>query len=429
MMKLFNVFNKKISAIALVAILLLSVLAGCGTTKNQTAGNKKQTIEVWAMGTEGDQLATVKKAFEAKYPNITLNITSIPWANAHDKLVTATAAKKGPDVIELGSSWVTEFAAAGGLLDLGKYNKSSNYPNIKTNNFFSAALDGSKYQGKLYAVPWYVETRVLFYRPDLLAQVGYNQPPKTQAQLMDVAKKLVQHNGKGHYGIDLDLNDSMYPQVFSWQNGLNLIDDKTDKAHFDDPKAFAAVKYYTDFFKEGLAAKPDVQIDITQAFAKGIKPMFISGPWMINIINGAEKANGNFKWAIAPLPKGKVSNTSYLGGAGFGISSYSQHVDADLKFINFMADPANQVKWYKTVNDLPAVPAAWKNPSIANDQKLAVFKKQLANAKPTPMVVASDAISQQVVKAMNDIVVGGADVKTEMKNLQQTAQQLLDKNH
>ncbi|MBP3040370.1 sugar ABC transporter substrate-binding protein [Bacillaceae bacterium Marseille-Q3522] len=419
--------KKKISFLVIAIFLMLGILAGCSSSGSGGSSEEgKTTLEVWAMGDEGTRLGEVVKDFEAKYPDIDLKVTAIPWDSAHDKLVTATAAKQGPDVIQLGSSWVTEFAAAGGLLDLSEYDKSDEYANINTDNYFAGALEGGTYEGKLYSVPWYVETRVLYYRPDLLAEVGYNEPPKTQEELRDVSEKLVAKNGEGHYGIDLAINDAMYPQVFSWQNGVDLIDPENRKANYDDPKAIESMEYFVNFFSEGLSAGPDVQIDITQAFAEGIKPMYISGPWMINIMNDAKAQTGEFDWSIAPLPAGNVDNTSYLGGAGLSVSSYSDNVEEALTFINYMSDPESQVKWYETANSLPAVTSAWDDPTIAENEILAVFKEQLEHAKAAPMIVEQEAINQEVLKTVENIVVGGAEVKEEMEKLDKTVQEMLD---
>ncbi|NYE08077.1 multiple sugar transport system substrate-binding protein [Bacillus niacini] len=418
--------KKKITMLMISLVLVLSVLGGCSSKSEETSTDGKTTIEVWAMGDEGKRLSGVVKDFEAKNPKIKLKVTAIPWDSAHDKLVTAAAAKEGPDVIQLGSSWVTEFAAAGGLLDLSKYDKSEDYPNINSDKFFTGASEGSKYDGNLYSVPWYVETRVLYYRSDLLAQVGYKEAPKTQAELKDAAEKLVKLGGKDHYGIDLAITDPMYPQVFSWQNGVDLIDSKNRKANFNDAKAISSMEYYASFFKEGLAAGPDVQIDITQAFADGIKPMYISGPWMINIMNDAKATTGEFEWNIAPLPAGDTDNTSYLGGAGLSVSAYSDNPEEALTFINYMADPEVQVNWYKTANGLPAVTSAWEDPSLADDKILSVFREQLDHAKVPPMIVELESIKQNIIKMVEDVVVGGADVKSEMKKLEQTAQEILD---
>ena len=110
--------------------LTLGVLSGCSSKSEMASNNGKTTIEVWAMGDEGNRLGSMVKDFESNNPDVNVKVTAIPWDSAHDKLVTATAAKQGPDIIQLGSTWVTEFGEAGGLLDLGKYNKSQEYPNI-----------------------------------------------------------------------------------------------------------------------------------------------------------------------------------------------------------------------------------------------------------------------------------------------------------
>jgi len=110
---------------------------------------------------------------------------------AHQKLVAAAAAGRLPDVMQMGSSWLGEFADMGALepVDTKVFQKG---------DFFPAAWQEGTYDGKTYGVPWYVDTRVLFYRTDLFEQAGISAPPQTMAELLEDAKQLnLDTNGDG----------------------------------------------------------------------------------------------------------------------------------------------------------------------------------------------------------------------------------------
>lgn len=409
----------------------LGVLTGCGSSDNGNASaDGTTTLEVWAMGDEGLRLGDMVDAFEAEHPDIELSVTAIPWDQAYDNLVTANAAQSGPDVIQLGSTWVTAFGHVDGLLDLTEYFDSEEFPNINTDSFFEGALEGSTYDGILYAVPWYVETRVLYYRSDLLAEVGFDEAPQTQEELKEVAARLVELNGEGHFGMDLAIVDSQMLHIFANQNGVPMVDAETRTANFSDPAVIEAMEFYASFFEEGLAAKPgQADMDITQAFGEGIRPMFISGPWMIGILENAIEAGitDEYEWSMAPLPAGSVDNSSFLGGAGLAVTSYSDHVEEALTFINFMADPETQVEWYGMADNLPAVISAWEDPALADSENLAAFREQLDYAKAPAMIVEFQEIEQLVITALEQIVVGGADVTETFNRLNDEAQAILDR--
>src|SRR5579862_25045 len=73
-----------------------------GSTGANTNSNSPVTLTVWAMGDEGDKLGNsdVIQQFEQANPNIKVNVTSIPWSVAHDKLITAVAGKQTPDITQ-----------------------------------------------------------------------------------------------------------------------------------------------------------------------------------------------------------------------------------------------------------------------------------------------------------------------------------------
>ena len=106
-------------------------LTACGRSDDAGAGGEAQsdaisegkatgTIEVWAMGTEGEMLGDFVEEFEEANPDATVKVTAVPWEAAHDKISTAIAAGEGPDVSLIGTTWMGEFAEAGGLMPVDR---------------------------------------------------------------------------------------------------------------------------------------------------------------------------------------------------------------------------------------------------------------------------------------------------------------------
>ena len=111
-----------LTALALAASLALT---GCGREATTEAGpgagtavddsKASGTINVWAMGTEGEKLQDFVADFESANPDATVKVTAVPWEAAHDKISAAIASGKTPDVSLIGTTWMGEFAKAGGL--------------------------------------------------------------------------------------------------------------------------------------------------------------------------------------------------------------------------------------------------------------------------------------------------------------------------
>jgi multiple sugar transport system substrate-binding protein len=415
--------RKKFLTTALLSTLLVSgTLAGCSSESSSSSDKKDQTtINVWAMGEEAKSLPKISEEFEKENPNIDVKVQAIPWDQAHDKLLTAVASKKGPDVIQMGTTWIPEFASANALLDLKPYIKE--YPEFDENNFYPGSIETTKYEDKVVGIPWYIDTRVLYYRTDLLKEVGYNEPPKTWDELRDAAKKLAKR-GDNKYGISIDTNEQSLAFMFARQNGSKLLDEQ-NKPLFNQKEFVEAVEYLNSFFKDGSAPK-DLGMDIVQAFrGDGIVPMFISGPWMVKIINDqAPELKG--KWATAVLPA-KENNLSTLGGSNLSVFEYTKHKDASLKFVAFMSKPETQLKWLEMTNSLPATKEAWKDKALQDDLLYKTFGQQLEHAKPMPMIKQFEEIAQTYLKSFEKIYRSNADVQKEMNEFNKKAEDILSK--
>lgn len=414
--------GKMIAAVLLSLVLVLSFgLAGCSSSANSSGSSaKNKPVTVWFFGDQPKPFQDLVAKFQ-KQSGIQVNVQAIPWANAHDKLLTAVASKSGPDVITMGTSWMPEFVKAGAVADLAPYIKDN--PNIKSSNFFPGAIQTATYNGKYYGVPWYVDTRVLFYRTDLLKKVGYNSAPKTWSELLDAATKLSKR-GKGYYGLNIDPKEQSFAFMLARQNGSNLI--QNGKAQFNQPGFVGAVKYMDQFIKSGATPNTDLGVDLTQSFGgKSLVPMFISGSWNIQVIN-TTVPDVKGKWATAVLPKGKYNNKSILGGADLTIFKYSNNKANSAKLINYLSGVSAQLDWLKISTDVPAVTAAWNDQSLKNDPLYKTFGEQAKTAVPLPLVPQFEQIAQNELKSWEQIYRSGADVQKTMDQFNSSSQKLLD---
>jgi multiple sugar transport system substrate-binding protein len=419
--------KRKTLAVVLAGSMILGgALAGCSSSKTPSDGTaskeSKVTLNVWGMGDEAKSLPAMEKKFEELNPSIDVKIQAIPWATAHDKLLTAVASKKGPDVVQMGTTWIPEFGAAGALMDLTS--SIDTYPELKADNFFTGSLETTKYDNKIVGIPWYIDTRVLYYRTDLLASVGYNEAPKTWEELSDAAQKLAKR-GSGKYGINLDPKEQTLSFMFARQNGSKLLDEQ-GKPLFNQPEFVEAINYLNSFYQNGSAPKEDLGLDPVQAFkGDAIIPMFISGPWMVKPIK-AQAPELEGKWATAVLPA-KENNISNLGGSNWSVFQYTKQQDAALKFIAFMSKPDMQIEWAKLADAMPAAKAAWEDPFLTGNDKLSVFGEQMNNAAPMPLIKSWEEISQSYLSTFEKIFRGGADVQKSLDEFNKKAEEALSK--
>jgi multiple sugar transport system substrate-binding protein len=404
---------KRSTFLAAVAATLV-LLAGCGGDDGSSSGTgdgkASGEVTVWAMGTEGEKLGVLAKEFMAANPDIKVKVTPIAWDVAHDKLITAVAGNKTPDISQMGTTWMGEFAQTGSLEPVPE--------DIDTSQFFEGARDTAVVDGTTYGVPWYVETRLLYYRSDLAKKAGVT-PPQTWDDLKAAARAMKEKAG-AKYGISLAPNNWQEFLPFVWQNGGDVIQD--NEMTFDTPEVVEALDYYKSFFADGLTADSVPEgFDVTQGFIAGTHPMFFSGPWHMSLIEEQGGAKLKGKWDIAPMPE-KETGTSFVGGSDLVVFNGSGNKEAAWAFVKYLLKPDVQRKWYETVSDLPAVQSAWDQGELASDPHLQLFGEQLKDAKSPPPIAKWEQIASEVVNAeLEKATIGGASAEQAAKAMQEKA--------
>jgi multiple sugar transport system substrate-binding protein len=158
---------------AAVAVAVLAI-SGCGrstsskadsasTSASSASGPVTGTITVWAQGEEGTALPKLTKQFEAENPGVKVKITALPWDAAHSKYQTSIAGGSTPDVAQMGTTWMSDFASA----------FDSVPTSVDTSGMFDGAKSTAVVNGSVVGVPWYVDTRLIYYRTDLAQKEGW----------------------------------------------------------------------------------------------------------------------------------------------------------------------------------------------------------------------------------------------------------------
>ena len=421
---------RRTSAITLAGVTVLALtVSACGredagsaapeTGKAVSSGAAKGTITMWAMGAEGENLPKLTKEFEAANPGVKVQVTAIPWDAAHDKFTTAITANKTPDVAMVGTTWMGEFAGMDALDPTpGEVDKSV---------FFDGAQKTTEVDGTSFGVPWYVETRLVYYRTDLAKKAGITTPPTDWDGLKTMAKAM-QDKAGAKYGIGLQAGgtgswQSVMP--FAWSAGADLTKDGGKAYNFDSPEVLKASQYYQSFFTDGISDKAAPATPTTEPdFASGKVPMFISGPWMMSAV---EKAGGGAKFKdkydVFQIPADKMSS-SFVGGSNLVVFKNTQNRDSSWKLVNWLSDPKTQVKWYGMSTDLPSVKSAWQDPALTADTKLATFGKQLETAQAPPSFPTWEQVVTSFDSELEKITKSGADPAASLKTVQKQAESI-----
>ena len=277
--------------------------------------------------------------FERQNPGIRVTVQQIPWIAAHEKLLTAYVGASTPDVAQLGNTWIPEFVAVGGLADLTRFAGAS--PAIDGHDDFPGIWATNVVDGRLYGIPWYVDTRVLFYRRDVLAAVGFPQAPRTWSEWLEAMTR-IQRGRRTRFAILLPINEFEPIEMLALSHGSAFLRAGDTRGAFAAPAFRDAFGFYVDLFHRGLApVVSNTQVaNLYQQFAQGDFAMYISGPWNVGEFRRRLPPAMSGRWATAPLPARDASTptgVSMAGGSSLVVFRASRHKRAAGKLIEFLS--------------------------------------------------------------------------------------------
>jgi len=404
-----------------LGVLLLETRCGRGLSP---------ALEFWGLGREGEVVASLVPEFERRNPGVRLKVEQIPWTSAHEKLLTAVVGKAPPDVAQLGNTWLPEFAAIGALENLSASLASSRA--VSPDDYFSGVWQTNLFEGALYGIPWYVDTRVLFYRADLLARAGYSEFPRDWNSWREAMRRVRPLQPAGAHPILLPTNEWEQLTLLGVSEGATLLDSRGTRGAFRQPPFEAAARFYVGLFHEGLA--PIVSYsqlgNAYQEFARGNITMWMTGPWNLGEFRRRLPAQQQSLWMTAPLPSPDPAawpGTSFAGGSSLAVFQASLRKPEAWKLIEFLSEPEIQSRFYDLSGDLPARKAAWESPALAADAKAHAFRVQLERVAPMPRVPEWEQIAQTVAEDLEPAIRGRQKVEEALAKLDSDVDRILEK--
>jgi len=391
---------------------LVSVVLGIVVLTSVTIA-AKETITFWVMPNAPDETHVPwlerKIAEFEKNTGYEVNFEIVGWGEAWQKISTALATGIGPDVFQVGTTWNPQFAATGGLeeIDIDAFGGE--------NAFMRANFVSTTYKEKSYGVPWFAETRALFYNRDFFAKAGVN-PPSTYDELKEVGKKVVAVSGEGSAIALAGTNawDLLHNwAIVLWAYGGDLVSQDYKRATFNDEAGVAAMEWYVSLISDGLASKACVEYNQPQAdaaFINGNVAMCFMGPW--NIAN-IEQENPDLPYDIVEPPAGPKGRASFSGGSNLVILKESKNKEAARAWIEFLVSKENLVDYTKNLSHmLPAKIEAFDDPYYdAGVWK--VFKTTLSYATAYPPLAVWGDIENAITQEFRNALLEGSSAQGE----------------
>ncbi|MEO7072281.1 MAG: sugar ABC transporter substrate-binding protein [Rhodanobacter sp.] len=383
-------------------------------------------LTFWTIGREGEAVIQLLPEFERAHPNIHVKVQQLPLTAAHQKLLTAFAGNSTPDLSQLGNTWLPELAALNALEPLQARVDASAI--VQPGDYFASIWATNVIDGTLYGVPWYVDTRLLFYRKDLLQQAGFDTPPQDWAEWRRQLAALsdpAQHR----WGILLPTNE--YEQLLSLalQQPDPLLRDGGRYGNFDSAGFKRALGFYVDTFRLHQApAITNVEAgNPWSEFGRGVYAFYLSGPWNIGEFRARLPAAQQQDWATAPLPGPHDAGVGVAGGSSLVIFRTSQHKQAAWQLIEYLSQPSVQQQFYDLLGDMPPRRSSWQAGALRDDPQARAFREQLEHVKPAPAVPEWERIANEMQVVAAQAVAGRLTIDQAAAEINRRADTILAK--
>ncbi|MEZ0396339.1 MAG: extracellular solute-binding protein [Anaerolineales bacterium] len=271
--------------------------------------------------------------------HVRVNLEIIPWQEAWSRLVHIALYNDGPDLSEVGSTWVRDLVTMNALRPFGRAEIDSLGGETA---FLPAAWKTASAPGDLlpagtasWAIPWLADTRLVYYRKDLFARLGLaaREAFANQAELEACLQALQEG------GIDLPLSlptarSRIILHILAgwiWAAGANFLSPDGRQAAFDSPEAVTAM---LNFFRLGRFLLPQArQLDESDSdalFWQGRAAVTISGPWMFNYPSVEAALKEQFAVAVPP-------GVPFVGGFHLVIWKHTRREAAAWRLVEFLA--------------------------------------------------------------------------------------------
>ena len=340
--------------ITLFVLALVFLMGATGCAPQQAAAGPV-TIHILTMdqaGLKPAEIDQIAREFEAKNPDIKVNMEYLGYDFIHDKITTGMAAKPPAyDAAMLDVIWPDEFVKAGYLLDVT--NRIT--PEMKS-GIFPAAWNGVTRNGKVYGVPWLMDVKYFMYNKDMLQQAGITDPPTTWEELVDQAK-IIKEKGIVEFPIIWSWNQKEGVvcdyAVLLYGNGGSFVD-ASGKPAFNDEKGVQALTWMKQTIDDGLSNPSSVSSDenaVRDNFIAGQSAFAVNWLFQYSDSNDASKSKIVGQAAFAPMPVFKagadagVKGSSVDGSSAFAIMSTTPYPDQTWKFLTYLASNEVQTKY------------------------------------------------------------------------------------
>lgn len=423
--------------------LALGGLSACGGGKSATdqgGGNNEAsgdggkggydgpavTLAFWNGFTGGDgaYMKKIVDAFHKEHDNIKVEFNTMQWSDFYTKLPTAVSSGKGPDICVMHVDSVATNAARNVIQPLDDVAKALD---LKGDDFAEVPWKAGIYKDKRYSLPLDVHPLGFFYNKAVMEKAGLDpeQPPMTHDAYMDALDKLKGKGIKGHWASPHLFTGGQSMQSLVYQFGGSMYNDDATEATWNSPEAVKAFEWWLGLVKDGHSPSKVAQDADFIALQNGECAFNWNGIWAINTL-GEKK---DLEWDVVRLPN--------IGGQDAAWSSSHQMAlpvqkkpdenkqQASRVFLNYVSEQS--VEWAKG-GQVPARTEVRESEEFKKLEHQPKFAEQIDVLHFPPTIPGIGDVGAEFDKALNNVMLGGKELKSELDASVSRANKLLEAN-
>jgi multiple sugar transport system substrate-binding protein len=408
------------------ALALACLVLACGT------GERDEIVISFpgsAVGAEGELLARQLERFTIEHPGIRVERRATPDASdqRHQLYVQWLNAGVGePDILQLDVIWTAEFAAAGWILSLDRFDPD-------TADFLPGPLSASRYRDRLYALPWFVDVGLLYWRKDLL-----ESPPSRFADLEDQVSAAARRAG--------------LPYGFVWQgaryeglvtvfleflggHGGRILDDR-GAVRVDSQAAVRALTVMKRAIDDGQVPRAVLgwqEEQVRFAFQNGKAVLMRNWPYAYPLMEDGAASEVAGRFAVAPMPAAPSGEpTAALGGSLLAINARSRHPEAAWAVVEYLTRPAQMCDRAVRVGQYPPRRSLYREGSALQGRlaiPLAAIRDVIERARSRPVTPVYAELSGLLQVRLHEALTGQRDPAEALSLAAREMRELLARKH
>ena len=432
---------------------LSRTLGAAVLTAGLAAGAGAAELNLWVMSTTDQQQQDMRellKPFVAAHPGMRINVTVLNWESAWTKITAAAASGQGPDVIELGTTWVPAIASMGALEQISPAQQAQ----VGGAQAFFPVMWGTTHRhddNRIHAIPWYADARVAYYRTDVFKKAGVDARDAfaNWGSFKQAMQKVngTEINGKkiaalGYPGKnDWNVVHNLAPWI--WNAGGDVLSADRRTSAINSTESVQAIVYYTSFAAEGLVPRSALEKDsgqIESGFFNGQYAVIFSGPWVLKQLSTPKARGGHLEtlaasnFAIAPYPAGLHGKQTFFSGSDLAVMKSSKNKAEAWSLVAYLASRDAQLAYSRMSGMLPARLDAANDPALMANPHYAQFMAQVKNGRHYPSIPGWGPLESVYLKNLGNMfdIVGGIKgkysplaIKQAMDTAAQEADQVL----